>query len=72
MNHDHSINHLVSGSDYDVYISEDGLTHKAWYEQENEQENSTDKKEGAHWQDFDQGLFSDDESGEDNYPYNSH
>ena len=66
-NLDHSNNHLVSGSDFDVYISEDGLTHRVWYE--NELENSTDEEEGA--QDFDQGLFSEGESGEDNYQYNS-
>lgn len=68
-NPDPSNNHLVSGSDYDIYISEDGLTHRAWYEQENELENSSDEEEGA--QDFDHGLFSEGEIGEDLYLYDS-
>jgi hypothetical protein len=66
-NPDPSNNHLVSGSDYDIYISEDGLTHRAWYEQENELENSSDEEEG----DFDHGLFSEGEIGEDSNLYDS-
>jgi hypothetical protein len=68
-NPDPSNNHLVSGSDYDIYISEDGLTHRGWYEQENELENSSDEEEGA--QDFDHSLFSEGEIGEDPYLYDS-
>ena len=39
---DPSNNHFVSGSEYDVYISEDGLMHRSWYEQADDADNSSD------------------------------
>ena len=68
---DPSNNHLVSGSDYDMYISEDGLTHRAWYyEQGDEADNSSDEEDEV--QDSDHGPFSDGErSGDDDYSYDS-
>ena len=68
---DPSNNHLVSGSDYDMYISEDGLTHRGWYyEQGDEAPNSSDEE--GEVQDFDHGPFSEDEhSGDDDYLYDS-
>jgi hypothetical protein len=61
---DPSNNHLVSGSEYDVHISEDGLTHRAWYEQEDEEGNSSDESD-SEGKDFDVPLFSDEENGQD-------
>jgi len=61
-----SNDHLISGSEYDVYISDDGLTHRAWYEQADDADNSSD--EDGESQDFDVTLFSDEgEDDEDSY-----
>jgi len=60
---DPSNNHLVSGSEYDVHLSEDGLTHRAWYEQADEADNSSDEDDMG--QDFDVALLSDEENGQD-------
>ncbi|EDR00803.1 uncharacterized protein LACBIDRAFT_333858 [Laccaria bicolor S238N-H82] len=43
---DPSNNHLVSSSDYDVYLSSDQLTHKAWYEQEGKDNSSDEEDDG--------------------------
>lgn len=62
---DPSNNHLVSGSEYDVHLSEDGLTHRTWYEQADEADNSSDEDDAG--QNFDVALFSDDENGQDTH-----
>lgn len=43
---DPSNNHLVSSSDYDVYLSVDRLMHKAWYEQEGKDSSSDEEDDG--------------------------
>ena len=60
---DPSNNHLVSGSEYDVHISKDGLMHRAWYEQADEADNSSDEDDEG--QDFDDTLYSNEENRED-------
>lgn len=62
---DPSNNHLVSGSEYDVHLSEDGLTHQTWYEQADGADNSSDEDDSDVGQKFDVALFSDDENGQD-------
>ncbi|PPQ87647.1 hypothetical protein CVT25_011485 [Psilocybe cyanescens] len=64
---DRSNDHLVSGSEYDFYISEDGLTHKAWHAQLDEEDNSSEDEDEQ-----DSVLFSDNEiAGEDGGSYDS-
>ncbi|KAF8969042.1 hypothetical protein BDZ97DRAFT_1902760 [Flammula alnicola] len=66
---DPSNDHLVSGSDYSMCISENRLTHEAWYN-ENRHDNSSDEEDEAH--EFDGGLVAEGENGsEDNDLYNS-
>ena len=43
---DPSNNHLISGSDYDIYLSGDRLMHKAWYEQEGKDSSSDEEDDG--------------------------
>ena len=67
---DPSNNHLVSGSEYDVHLSEDGLMHWVWYKQADEADNSSDEDDAA--QNFDVALFSYDDNGQDDHnSYNS-
>ncbi|KAF8809191.1 hypothetical protein BYT27DRAFT_7284261 [Phlegmacium glaucopus] len=69
---DPSNNQLVSGSDYDIYLSDDQLMHQAWHEQEyrEDRDSSSDEDDGAH--NIDHGISSDSDNGvEDNDLYNS-
>jgi hypothetical protein len=59
---DPSNDHLVSGSDYSMCISENRLTHEAWYD-ENQDDTSSDEDE-AH--EYDSGLVTNGEKSEYN------
>ena len=63
--------HLVSGSDHDIYLSDDRLTHEAWFEQECEEdkENSSDEEDSV--EDIDCGTLSDPDSNDDIDMYDS-
>lgn len=70
---DPSNNQLVSGSDYDIYLSDDQLMHDTWHEQledyREDGDNSSDEDDDAH-----NIIFSDSDinnSVEDNDLYNS-
>lgn len=67
---DSSDNHLVSGSEHDVYMSENGLTHQAWYEETDEAGSSSDEDDSH---DVDTILFSEEENKDDDLDdlYNS-
>jgi hypothetical protein len=66
---DPSNNHLVSGSDYSMHISEGRLIHKAWYD-ESWEDNLSDEEEEVY--DFDSNLASQGENGgEDSGLYDS-
>jgi len=69
---DPSNDQLVSGSDYDVFLSHDRLVHQAWYEQEygEDQDNSSDEDDRTH--NTDHSFSSDgDHSVEDDNVYDS-
>ena len=67
---DPSTTHLVSGSDHDVYLSDDQLMHESWYEDGEEKGNSSDKDDEA--EDIECGSVSDsDNSGYEDDMYNS-
>jgi hypothetical protein len=72
---DPSNNQLVSGSDYDIYLSDNRLMHRddAWHKQEygDDRDNSSNGDDSAH-DDINHGFFSDgDNSVEDDDLYNS-
>ena len=59
---DPSISHLVSGSDYDVYLSDDRLMHESWYDEHGEEKgNSSNEDDEA--EDIDCSYFSDSDNG---------
>ena len=66
---DPSNNQLVSGSDYDIYLSDDRLMHDTWHKQleeyEEDRDNSSDEDDGAHNINFSDG----DNIVEDDYLY---
>jgi hypothetical protein len=65
---DPSNSHLVSGSDYSMCISENRVTHEAWYNQ-NQDNNSSDEGEANK---FDSGfLLNGENSGEYSNLYDS-
>lgn len=68
---DPSNNQLVSGSDYDIYLSDDRLMHDTWHKQpeenEEERDNSSDEDDVAHNINFSDG----DNIVEDDDLYNS-
>jgi hypothetical protein len=68
---DPSNDHLFSGSSHNMYISEAGLMHRAWYVQDDE-EGSNSSEEEDREQDYDDGVLSDGaNSDEDDDLYNS-
>ncbi|KAF8159999.1 hypothetical protein B0H34DRAFT_797183 [Crassisporium funariophilum] len=60
---DPSNDHLVSGSEYNIYMTENRLAHRTWDEQANEADYSDDGDEEN--RDFDVALLSDVENGQD-------
>ena len=66
---DYSTAHLVSGSDHDVYLSDNRLTHESWYEHGEEKENSSDEDDVG--EDIDCGSLSDGDNSVDEDDVNS-
>jgi len=63
---DPSDNHLVSGSDYSIFISENKLMHEAWYEEEHSSDEEDDgDEEDMH--EFNKFSISDNENSGDEY-----